>query len=74
MRQHDNKSKSWMVKKRKQLHEEKFRESLCPRKKKKEKKSSREVGFYRIPATKISFFAPVISRGPSVTEIGNSEP
>ena len=46
----------------------------CAPEKKKEKKSSRQVGFYRIPATKISFFSPVISRGPSLTEIGNSEP
>ena len=40
------------------------------KKKKKEKKSSRQVGFCRIPATKVSFFSPVISRGPSLTEIG----
>ena len=45
---------------------------LVPQKKKR-KKSSRQVGFYRIPATKTSFFPPVISTGPSLTEIGNSE-
>lgn len=74
MRQHDdNKSKSWMLRKRKQLQGEKFRSGLRPRKKN-AKMSSRQVVFYRIPATKISFFPPVyISRGQSLTEVRNSE-
>ena len=46
----------------------------CAPEKKNAKMSSRQVVFYRIPATKISFFPPVyISRGQSLTEVGNSE-
>ena len=71
MKQHNNKSKSWMVKKENNCMGKNFVQACAQ--KKNEKKSSRQVGFYRIPATKIFFFPPVISRGPSLSEVGNSE-